>query len=38
MNYIKWIICWWYKTHIYCSMRNKDGNMVRKCVRCGYEE
>lgn len=35
MNYFKFLICWWYKAHIFTWFRDKDGNPKLKCVRCG---
>jgi hypothetical protein len=35
MNWFKWLICWWHKTHVFSSFIDKEGNNVSICVRCG---
>ena len=37
MNYIKWLICWWNKTHIYAHYTDKNGHKCYRCIRCGIE-
>lgn len=37
MNYIKWVVCWWNKTHVYARFTDRNGVSKYKCVRCGKE-
>ena len=38
MNYIKWLVCWWNKTHIFAHYIDRHGKSKNRCIRCGAEK